>query len=262
MIMVNGKTALVTGASSGIGEALAEHFAADGYNLILAARNVAKMDEIAARLVERYKVAVEVVGVDLETIYGAQALHGATKRLGVEIDALVNNAGYGLHGEFKNSALSDQLKMMQLNMASLVSLTRLFLPDLIARKGRILNLASTAAFQPGPTMAVYCATKAFVLSFSEAIGAELAGDGVTVTALCPGATATGFAARADAGDLALFNVLRPMTAESVAAIGYSGFRRGRRVVITGALNWIMAQGIRLTPRLLAANIAMRLMQRV
>jgi hypothetical protein len=177
------KTALITGASSGIGKALAHHFAQDGYHLVLAARGVAKMQALA--------------------------------------DALQN---------------------------------KLFTPDLLATRGKILNTASTAAFQPGPYMAVYCATKSFVLSFSEAIASELEDTGVTVTALCPGPTASGFQDKADLGNSALVKGKKLPTAEDVAALGYRAMQRGQRVYIPGFVNWAMAQSMRVTPRNLATKV--------
>jgi short-subunit dehydrogenase len=152
--------------------------------------------------------------------------------------------------------------MMHLNMDALVSLTRLFLPDLIVRKGGLLNVASTASFQPGPMMAVYCATKAFVLSFSEAIGEELAADGVTVTALCPGATASGFQDKAAAGDSALFKGRRLPTSDEVAKYGFEAFQRGKRVAIHGVMNRLMAESVRFLPRRVVTAAGMKMMGRV
>jgi len=257
--MSNGKTVLITGASSGIGEALAERFADDRYELVLTARSVDKLQGLASRLTSQYGLVARVIPADLEAPDGAKALFDEVKRQNLTIDALVNNAGFGLQGAFAELDLEGQLRIMQLNMSALVALTKLFLSDLIASKGKLLNVASTAAFQPGPNMAIYCATKAFVLSFSEAIAEELADTGVTVTALCPGPTATGFADRAGAGEIMLFKVMTPMTSEAVAKIGYAGFKQGRRVVIAGALNWLMAQSIRFAPRRLATVIAKRVM---
>jgi short-subunit dehydrogenase len=171
-LSTSNKTALITGASSGIGMALAHQFAQDGYQLVLAARGVAKMQALADELQRTYKVTVTVIAADLETHDGAAGLHADIKARGIVLSALVNNAGYGAFGEFKDSALMSELAMMQLNMNTVVVLTKLFMPDLLATRGKILNTASTAAFQPGPYMAVYYATKSFVLSFSEAI-AEL-----------------------------------------------------------------------------------------
>ena len=248
------KTALITGASSGIGKALAYHFAQDGYQLVLAARGVARMQALADDLQKQFKVVVTVVGADLETNDGAAQLHADIKARGIVLSALVNNAGYGAFGEFKDSALPQDLAMMQLNMNTVVVLTKLFMPDLLATRGKILNTASTAAFQPGPYMAVYYATKSFVLSFSEAIAAELEDTGVTVTALCPGPTASGFQDKADLGNSALVKGKKLPTSEEVAALGYRAMQRGQRVYIPGFMNWAMAQSIRITPRNLATKV--------
>lgn len=256
------KTALITGASSGIGKALAHEFARDGYQLVLAARSVAKMQALADALQQRYGVAVTVIGADLETNEGAAQLHADVKARGTAISALVNNAGCGAFGEFKDAALPSQLAMMQLNMNAVVVLTKLFLPDLLATRGKVLNTASTAAFQPGPYMAVYYATKAFVLSFSEALASELEDTGVTVTALCPGPTASGFQDKAELGQSALIKGKKLPTAEAVAALGYRAMQRGQRVYIPGFVNWAMAQSMRFTPRNLATKLVKALTQPV
>jgi short-subunit dehydrogenase len=248
------KTALITGASSGIGKALAENFAAGGYDLVLAARGVAKMEALAEELRKRHRIEATVIGADLETAEGATRLHAEIKQRRLVVGALANNAGYAEFGEFKATDLAKELAMMQLNMSTVVVLTKLFLPDLIATRGKILNTASTAAFQPGPYMAVYYATKAFVLSFSEAIAAELQGSGVTVTALCPGPTASGFQDRANMHASSLVKGKTLPTAESVAAIGYRAMQKGERVVIPGAMNWLMAQSVRFTPRRLVTSL--------
>ena len=248
------KTALITGASSGIGKALAHEFAQAGYHLVLAARGVAKMQVLADELQPQFKVVVTVIGADLETDDGAARLHGEVKARGIVLSALVNNAGYGAFGEFKDSALAPELAMMQLNMNTVVVLTKLFMPDLLATRGKILNTASTAAFQPGPYMAVYYATKSFVLSFSEAIASELEDTGVTVTALCPGPTASGFQDKAEQGNSALVKGKKLPTADEVAALGYRAMQRGQRVYIPGFMNWAMAQSMRFTPRNLATKV--------
>jgi short-subunit dehydrogenase len=253
-LSTSNKTALITGASSGIGKALAHQFAQDGYQLVLAARGVAKMQALADELQRKFKVAVTVIGADLETNDGAARLHADIKARGIVLSALANNAGYGAFGEFKDSALMSELAMMQLNMNTVVVLTKLFLPDLLATRGKILNTASTAAFQPGPYMAVYYATKAFVLSFSEAIASELEDTGVTVTALCPGPTASGFQDKADLGNSALIKGKKLPTSEEVAALGYRAMQRGQRVYIPGFVNWAMAQSMRFTPRNLATKV--------
>jgi len=256
IMTLNGPLALITGASSGIGKALAENFAEHGYDVILSARSVAKMEAHAAELGDRFGVAAHVIAADLESPAGPAELHAEIRRRGLMLNALVNNAGYGTFGEFKHMTLESQLGMMQLNMTSLVALAHLFLPDLVARRsGRIMNVASTAAFQPGPLMAVYYATKAYVLSFSEALAEELRGTGVTVTALCPGPTATGFSARAHMQDSGLFKGLLAVSdARSVARAGYEGFRAGKRIVIPGLLNKMSAQSSRLTPRGLMTRV--------
>jgi uncharacterized protein len=238
---------LITGASSGIGAALAEQYARDGYTVLLAARSVDKLQALASRLQAQHKVHAEALFADLEAADGAQALHAEVRARGHRLSALVNNAGYGLFGEFEATRLQAEHAMMQLNMNSLVSLTKLFLPDLKAQRGSILNVASTAAFQPGPYMAVYYATKAFVLSFSEAIAEELRGQ-VTVTALCPGPTASGFQDKAAMQGSALVNGKKLPTAQAVAQAGYAAVKRGQRVFIPGVMNWLMAQSIRYTPR--------------
>src|SRR6266540_2515819 len=196
-------TALVTGASSGIGLELARLFAGDGHDLVLVARSEGRL---------------------------------------IEIDVLVNNAGFGLSGAFIDNDPRTQLDMLQVNVVALTELTRLLLPPMVARRsGRILNVASTAAFAPGPLAAVYGATKAYVLSFSEAIGEELRHSGVTVTALCPGPTQSGFSAAAGAGSTRLYGKQKPMSSADVARAGHEGLRSGRRVVITGLRNKLLVQ---------------------
>jgi uncharacterized protein len=250
----NPKIALITGASSGIGKALAENFAQDGYDVILAARSVSKMESQAVDLKDRYSIMATVIAADLESNEGAIKLYKEVKKRGFTLSALANNAGYGTFGEFNYSTLRSELAMMQINMNTIVVLTKLFMPDLLATKGKIINTASTAAFQPGPYMAVYYASKAFVLSFSEAIAAELEGTGVTVTALCPGPTASGFQDKADMNTSALVKNKHLPTAEEVAALGYRAMQRGQRVYVPGLINWLMVQSLRFTPRRLVTKI--------
>lgn len=250
----NRRVALITGASSGIGRALAENFAEHGYDIVVAARSVDKLEAISGELRKWFAITAHVIAADLETAGGAAELHAEVKRRGLTLSALANNAGYGTFGEFKDMRLDSQLGMMQLNMTSLVALSHLFLPDLLATKGKMLNTASTAAFQPGPYMAVYYATKAFVLSFSEALAAELAETGVTVTALCPGPTASGFQDKAAMHHSAMVKGKRLPTSEEVACKGFQAMQRGHRVYVPGLKNWILAQLPRFSPRWLVTKI--------
>jgi uncharacterized protein len=249
---------LLTGASSGIGWDLAPLFAADGHSLILVARSADRLGRLAEQLQSRYKVGAVAVPIDLAEPAAPEELYHLLEEQGMPVDVLVNNAGFGTHGPFALSDLSAELQMIQLNCTALTHLTRLFLPYMLRRKrGRILNLASIAAFQPGPYMAVYYASKAYVLSFSEAIAAELEGTGVTVTALCPGPTDTAFQKRAGVENSRLFRA-NTMTSADVARIGYRALMKGQRLVITGAKNKALAFATRLTPRRLTAAIARKL----
>lgn len=256
-----GKTALITGASSGIGKALATEFAQGGYSLVLAARTLSKMQEIAESLQRQHGITATVIAADLQTDKGAVQLHSDIKVRGIMLDALVNNAGIGTFGDFSASELPDELAMMRLNMNTVVALTRLFMPDLLATRGKILNVASTAAFQPVPTMAVYAATKAFVRNFSEAIASELEGTGVTVTALCPGPTVSGFFDKAEMHGSGLVKGKKLPTSEEVAHAGYLAMQRGERVYIHGVMNWLLAQSHRATPRNLMTRIVKSMMKR-
>lgn len=247
------RTALITGASSGIGLELARLFAADKWDLALVARSEGKLKELASELQSAHGITVRVVAADLAKAGAADEVMARLE--GVEIEALVNNAGFGTAGEFTKADLHAQLEMIQVNIAALTHLTRLALPAMVGRRrGAILNVASTAAFQPGPLMAVYYATKAYVLSFSEAIAEELRDSGVTVTALCPGPTATGFASAAQMESSKLFTMTRPAESKDVARAGYEGMKSGKRIVIPGIRNKVMAQSIRISPRRLVTAI--------
>ena len=253
MTDTNRKTALITGASGGIGLDLARLFARDGYRVILVARTEEKLRRLASELGGDYIVA------DLSRPEAPQQIF---EKAG-EVDALVNNAGYGTAGAFNETDLRTELGMLQVNVVALTHLTKLFLPAMVKRgAGAILNVASTAAFQPGPLMAVYYATKAYVLSFSEAIADELRHSGVTVTALCPGPTQTGFAAAAAMEDRRLFNLVKPMDSAEVARIGYAGMKHGKRVVITGFSNKIGVQALRVSPRRVVTSLVRKLQERV
>jgi uncharacterized protein len=247
-------TALITGASGGIGLELARVFAEQGYALVLLARNRERLNEIAAEL---KPTPVQVFAKDLALVGAPEGIYREVPK----VDVLVNNAGYGVYGRFAETPLDDELGMLQLNMTALVVLTKLYLPAMLAAKnGKILNVASTAAFQPGPLMALYYATKAFVLSFSEAIGSELEGTGVTVTALCPGPTATGFQARSKVEKSRLFQRMKVMDARTVAEAGYRGLMAGKPVVIPGLMNKLLAQSVRFSPRSLVTKIARKMQE--
>jgi len=255
-------TALVTGASSGIGLELARLFAKGGHDLILVARNEAKLNELALYLGKMYRCNVEVIPADLSQPEVAEALVEELKTRGLTVDVLVNNAGFGESKPFVEQDLRRVMEMIQLNMTTLTQLTRLILPRMIAAKqGRILNVASIAAFLPGPLMAVYYASKAYVLSFSEAIANELKGTGVTVTALCPGPTRTGFATAAGATATNLFHTPGVMDAAPVAEAGYRGCMKGKAVVIPGLLNKVLVWVIALSPRWGVTPISRRLQER-
>ena len=241
-------TALITGASSGIGLELARVFAAHGTSVILVARQEAKLRALAAEL-QHSGVRAEVVVADLAAPGGAAAVVAAVQSLGLEVDILVNNAGFGAYGPFVDSALETDLSMIQVNIAAVTELTRRFLPAMVARRsGRIMIVASTAAFFPGPLMAVYYATKAYLLSFSEAIANELQGTGVTVTALCPGATESGFAAAAKQEDSKLIAGRKLPTSRAVAEEAYAAMMAGKILVITGVSNKLSVLVPRLLPR--------------
>lgn len=256
------KTALITGASSGIGRALAGCFAADGWNLVLAARGVAAMEALAADLTKRHGITATVIAADLSSAEGARGLHAEVERRGLALDALVANAGAGTYGDVRDGDLAKDVAMIQLNVTAVVVLARLFLPGLLARRGKILVTASTAAFQPCPHMAIYGATKAFVLSYCEALAEELSGTGVTVTALCPGPTATGFFDVADMKQSALVKGKRLPTSEEVAAVGYRDMLKGRRVVVPGVMNRLFAESVRFAPRRVVTMMAAAMMRRV
>ncbi len=249
-------TALITGASGGIGYELAKLFARDRVGLVLVARNKSRLAAIAPELRALGAPMVEVIVADLASADAVPPLLQELSTRRLEIDILVNNAGYGQSGSFASTDEVTELGMIQLNIGALTALTKRVLPAMLGRgHGRILNVASTAGFQPGPFVAVYSATKAYVVSFSEALAEELAGSGITVTALCPGPTATGFAARANMQQSRLFRPGMIMSPAAVAAVGYSGLKRGRRLVVPGLLNKIQLQSLRVSPRRLVVKIA-------
>jgi uncharacterized protein len=248
-------TTLITGASGGIGYELAKLFARDHHNLVLVARSADRLAQVAAEL-QAQGVTVKTIALDLAAPPAPKFLFDQLQREGVAIDILVNNAGFGAFGEFAQMPEDEILGQIALNITALTQLTRLFLPSMMQRRGgKIMNVASTAAFQPGPLMAVYYATKAYVLSFSEAIANELRNSGVTVTCFCPGATHTGFAKRAGTEKSRLFKQLGAMSSEKVALDGYRALMEGRTLAISGAHNWLVAQSTRFAPRKMVTAIS-------
>ena len=233
------KTALVTGASGGIGYELAKLFAADGHDLVLVARSEQKLNDFATDLGQTFGIKATVLAKDLSDPAAPDQISAALRAKAITVDILVNNAGYAIYGPFAETDFAEELNMIQLNAVTLTHLTKLFLPGMIERgSGRILNVASTAAFVPVYLMSVYGATKAYVLSLSEAIALELAGTGVTMTTLCPHATRTEFAARANVQNIRLHRG-HVMSAERVAEIGYKALMRGQCTVIPGLRNRLM-----------------------
>jgi short-subunit dehydrogenase len=254
------ETALITGASSGIGLDLAR-LMAPRFDLIITARNQADLERIARELETQHGNHVHVVLADLAKPEAPVQLFTEIERRGLPVDILVNNAGFGLYGSFAENDLQQELEMVQVNIAALTALTKLALSGMLKRKrGRIMNVASTAGFQPGPLMAVYYATKAYVIMFSEAIANELKGRGITVTCLCPGATATQFAGRAKMEESRLFK-MGAMKSADVAQAGYTGMMAGKTMVIPGFINKTLAMSVRFSPRKLVTAISRSLQER-
>ena len=242
------ETVLITGASSGIGLELARCFAADKSNLILVARTRAALENLADELRDEHNISVHVLCADLVKTESPAQIFYELKGRGITVDVLVNNAGFGLHGSFVNLPLRRQLEMIQVNIAALVELTGLFLPGMIKRNGGgILNVGSVAGFVPGPQMAVYYATKAFVMSFSEALHEELRPTEVAVTDLCPGPTESNFSQVARSHHVREAQA-KKMSAVEVARIGHADFRRGKMFSVPGASNKFMSIAPRLLPR--------------
>ena len=253
--------ALVTGASNGIGLEIAHALAAAGHPVALAARSADKLEALAHALQRDHGVDTRVVAIDLGQRDAADLLVDTLADMDIHPRVLVNNAGFGVYGLHAHTLLDDEQAMIDLNITALTRLTKRLLPGmLLVRDGRILNVASTAAFQPGPYMAVYYATKAYVLSYSEALAEELKDTRVTVTALCPGPTASGFQDKAAMHDSALVKGKRLPSAKSVALYGVRAMQRGQRVAIHGGMNWMLAQSIRFTPRRMVTWLVAKLSQ--
>ncbi|MCC9608479.1 SDR family oxidoreductase [Blastopirellula sp. JC732] len=253
MFPYNGKTALITGASSGIGAQFARELAARGMNLILVARNQAAMDKIADELRARHGVQVDVFPQDLSEPTAAANVFAHAEQLGWNVDLLVNNAGFVTYGPFESIDPAQEQAEIQVNIAALVGLTHAFLPGMLARRsGGIINNASLAGFQPIPYLTVYAATKAFVISFSVALRQECRGRNVRVLGLCPGTTKTEIFDRANANAAA---VGIPRTVEQVVATALRAFDRNRSLVVDGVGNRIVSYFTKIVPRWLAASIA-------
>ncbi len=256
------KTALITGASGGIGYELALLFAQNGFDCILVARRQDKLKELATRLESEYRVKTLVIARDLSRPSAVDEVFEEVTAAGMAVDLLVNNAGFPVFGLFSETDLQAELEMLQVNVIALTALTKLFLKGMVERRaGRILNLASTAAFLPGPLMAVYYASKAYVLSFSQALANELKGTGVTVTALAPGPTRTGFQKRGVMEDSRLVQG-QIADAASVALAGYRGVMAGKTLVIPGFANKLIPWVGRLSPRGTVTQVVRRLQERV
>ena len=252
-------TALITGASNGIGLELAKIHASKGDNLVLVARNKGKLDELKTELEAKFSVNVHTIGKDLSAPQSAKEVYEETSRQSIQIDYLINNAGFGDFGMFVDSDWNKDEQMINLNITTLSYFTKLYLQDMVKRgNGKIMNVASTAAFQSGPTMAVYYATKAYVLHFSEALDNEVRDKGVTVTALCPGATESGFQAAAAMEESALVKGKKLPTSKAVAEYGYAAMMRGKTIAIHGLMNTILAISVRFMPRKLVVMVTRKM----
>ncbi|RIV10476.1 SDR family NAD(P)-dependent oxidoreductase [Priestia flexa] len=253
--------ALITGASGGIGRQLAYHFAEDGYSLVLVARSKEKLEELKKELENNYSISVLISIKDLSKQEEALKLYDEIKQQRITVQFLVNNAGFGLYGTFIETSWAEEADMIDLNIKTLTYLTKLFLPEMVERnEGRILNIASVASFLPGPLMAVYYATKAYVLSFTEALENELKDTNITISALCPGPTKTGFSDRANLSSSKLFES-GALHVEDVAKVGYEQFMRGKTIIIPGAKFKVATMLPRFFPRKLITKVV-RSMQEV
>ncbi len=253
------RTVLITGASSGIGLEFAKLFAKDGYDLVLVARREDRLERFANEVSKKNNIAITTIAKDLSSPSSPQEIFDELKSKSIHVDILVNNAGIQVYGKFQSSDFEKQLQLIQTNLTSLTHLTNLAIPEMLKQgHGRILNVGSTGSFGPGPLNAVYCATKAYVLSFSEAISSDLEGSGITVTALCPGATKSEFAEKANLTNARIFNAF-VMTSEKVAAIGYKALFKGKSVVVAGLYNKLMVFSLRLSPRWVVLRLSRILM---
>jgi len=258
--MEQNKTALITGASSGIGFELSKIFALNNYNLVLVANDREKLEN-AARELRKDNIKLVTISKDLSKHSAAGEIYDQLQQDKIVIDVLINNAGYATYGLFVDTDLPTELLQLEVNIVTLTNLTKLFARDMVKRgEGKILNVASTAAFLPGPLMAVYYASKAYVLSFSEALSNELAGTGVTMSVLCPGPTDTGFMKKAHLENSKLFQ-RKNMDASIVAKIAYQGLMKGKTIIIPNLRDRILIEGIRLVPRSIVSHIVRYLQEK-
>lgn len=254
------KTALITGATAGIGYELSKIFARNKYDLILTARNEKGLQSVKEEIEKEFGVKVYYFAKDLTNPSSPEELYKEVNAQNLVVNVLVNNAGFGEIGAFAEIELQKEINMIEVNITAVTKLTNFFLKDMLKRKeGKIMNVASTAAFQPGPLMAVYYATKAYVLSLTEAIANEINGNGVTITALCPGPTKTLFQKSAKMDAVRLFKYLKVAEAKDVAQYGYNKMMTGKVVAIPGLMNKIGAQSVRFSPRKMVTKIT-RLLQ--
>jgi short-subunit dehydrogenase len=260
---MHSETTLITGASSGIGLHLAHEFARHLHPLVLVAPVESELQAIGQDITGKFGVPVRVIAKDLERGESAQEIYDELQREGVTVDILVNNAGHGFNAKYWEIPIEKDLSMLRLNVEAVLRLTKLFLPPMLERGyGRILNTASVAGFEPGPLLAVYHATKAFVLSLSEALAEELEGTGVQLTALCPGPTDTDFMPKANMVDTAAFQKAKVMAPQDVAEIGYRGLMDGERVVVAGGSNKALVFLRRLLPISMQAKMHEKLYEPV
>lgn len=260
---MNNPIALITGGSGGLGLELAKLFARDGYSLILVSRDEANLKKAQNELTELYRAEVEIIAIDLTNLDTLPNIFLRLKERGLKMDVLVNDAGFGLLGAFTDLDIKKQLNMIDLNIGALTYMTRLFL-DQAPENAKILNMSSLAAFQPGPYMNVYYATKAYVLSFSEALAQELKSKNINVTALCPGPVATNFwkVSQPSRTSVPRTTMMDRLSPEFVAQAGYKGLLKGKQVVIPGILNKFLIFANRFLPRHTSAKIVMKLNQKL
>lgn len=255
------KTALITGASSGIGLELAKIHASKGDNLVIVSRDKPKLDKLKIKLEENYKISVFVIEKDLSIPDSALEVYNKTKEENIQIDYLINNAGFGDYGLFYKANWEKESKMIALNITALTQFCKLYLKDMTERKsGKIMNVASTAAFLSGPLMAVYYATKSYVLHFSEAINNEISDKGITITTLCPGPTKSGFQSAASAENSSLFKNKKLPSSREVAEFGYDAMMKGKSVAIHGLPNKLLIILMRFLPRALTVKMVRKVQE--